>query len=348
MKSIFVNRKLLLKIAFLLLFVCLLWVTLGPANFSHRNLPDPRANAAHLSPRSQISFSGRPPITALPFATASHNVLRYGSDAAELGMVHGVEMEPVGPPSFAVSSDGNVLVADTAKQRVAIYAPDGTYLRSISVTGIALGDVTTDKAGRIYVFDQVRFTLHQYDADGTPRSTLALNPKDIDTRGYFHVAGAAVYFADAAVQDVLVANIEAGGLTAPDASIERKTDGIHAESGKVYSVGLVRGEALLVQVRESATDAKLLEAPVDGIVSARFAGEDRDQRFYIQTERLEGATVVLEVVTFASSGEQLGVRHLPENDYFIWTAKLVDVRSDGALVQFLPQRDQARLNYFAN
>jgi hypothetical protein len=63
---------------------------------------------------------------------------------------------------------------------------------------------------------------------------------------------------------------------------------------------------------------------------------------------MEGPTVVLEVMTFAPSGEQLGVRRLPENDYFIWTAKLVDVRSDGALVQFLPQRDQARLNYFAN
>jgi hypothetical protein len=39
---------------------------------------------------------------------------------------------------------------------------------------------------------------------------------------------------------------------------------------------------------------------------------------------------------------------MPENDYAIWTAKLVDVGADGTIVQFLPQRDQAKLNLFVN
>jgi hypothetical protein len=346
------KRKMLLRTVFLLLFAVLLWFVLGPAISSRTNVPQQRADSASLSVRSPLSPSrGGPsiPTTTLRAAAAPQKVLRYGGDAAELGMVREGEMEPVGPQSFALCSDGNVLVADVAKQRLAVYAPDGTYLRSIHLPDIALGDVATDKSGRIYVYDQVRFALHQYDADGTPLSALALNPRDIDTRGYFHVVGDSVYFADAGMHDVLVARIEAGALTTPEASSDRKTDGIHAESGRVYSVGLVRGEALLVQVREPGSEGvSLLEAPVGGIVSACFAGEDRDQRFYIQTERLEGSAIVLEVVTFSPSGEQLNVIRLPENDYFIWTARLVAVHSDGALVQFLPQRDQARLNWFAN
>jgi hypothetical protein len=85
-----------------------------------------------------------------------------------------------------------------------------------------------------------------------------------------------------------------------------------------------------------------------GIVSARYAGEDQVQRFYVQTERLEGTNIVLEVLAFSPSGEQLATTRMPENDYVIWTAKLVDVRADGAIVQFLPQRDQAKLNLFTN
>jgi hypothetical protein len=36
------------------------------------------------------------------------------------------------------------------------------------------------------------------------------------------------------------------------------------------------------------------------------------------------------------------------NTLLFWTAKLVDVGTDGTIVQFLPQRDQAKLNLFTN
>ena len=58
--------------------------------------------------------------------------------------------------------------------------------------------------------------------------------------------------------------------------------------------------------------------------------------------------IVLEVLAFSPTGEQLATTRMPENDYAVWTAKLVDVRADGTIVQFLPQRDQARLNLFTN
>lgn len=265
-------------------------------------------------------------------------------------MVREKEQPPVGPESFAVAPDGNILIADVVNERVVVCGRDGSHVRSINLPGVALGDVFTDKQGRVYAYDQVRRTLHQYDAEGTPRSTLNLNPRDIDTRGYFHSTGGAVYFADAAARDVLVGTLRDGLLTPPDESAERMTDGIHGESGRIYSVAMERGRELWVEVRDPAagSGARKLQVAVPGIVSARYVGEDEAQRFYVQTERLVGTGVMLEVLAFSSAGEPLTATRMPENDYALWTAKLVDVGRDGMIVQFLPQRDQARLNIFAN
>jgi hypothetical protein len=281
---------------------------------------------------------------------STQSILKYGRGEAEIGLVNEKEQPPVGPESFAVGKDGSILVADMVNQRVAVYSSNGTYLRSIALPGIALRDVAADAQGRIYVYDQVRHSLHQYDAQGTPQSTLSLTAADIDTRGYFHVAGNSVYFANAAARDVLVATLQDGVLTSADKSLERTTDGIHGDSGRIYSMSLNKGQALRLQVRDPATQspARNLEVPLPGIVSARYAGEDQAQRFYVQTERLDGTSIVLEVLAFSPTGEQLAATRMPENDYAVWTAKLVDVGADGTIVQFLPQQDQAKLNLFAN
>jgi hypothetical protein len=313
---------------------------------------EPGIGARRASPQRQ---SRQPPAAeqaaALPTAgqRSVQRILKYGRGEGELGMVHEREQGPVGPESFAVTRDGSILVADVVNQRVVVYSRDGSYLRSIAVPGIALGDVAADAQGRVYVYDQARRALHQYDADGTPRSTLDLNPKDIDTRGYFHIAGSAVYFADAAARDVLVATIEDGGLMAADQSAARTTDGIHGESERIYSLSLDKGQALRLQVREPAEPAgRTLDVPVPGILSARYAGEDEARRFYVQTERVDGSRIALEVLTFSPAGEQLAATPMPEDDYAIWTARLVDVRGDGTIVQFLPQQSQAKLNLFTN
>jgi len=115
-------------------------------------------------------------------------------------------------------------------------------------------------------------------------------------------------------------------------------------------MSLEKRQALRLEVRDPATQSAThsLEVPLPGIVSARYAGEDQAQQFYVQTERLDGASTVLEVLVFSPTGEHLATTQMPENDYAVWTAKLVDVGADGTIVQFLPQQDQAKLNLFTN
>ena len=350
------GRVLLIVLVLLLVAGSLTWMVLRQARPARiPALPAPGAGLVQTAPgpqlartRSATAPAGKPVIA---YHLSAQRILAYGRAEGEVGMVLGGGQPPVGPESFALGKDGTVLVADVVNQRVSFYDSNGTYLRSLSLPGVALGDVITDEQGKVYVYDQVRRTLHQYDADGTPRSTLDLKPKDIYTRGYFHIAGDAVYFADAAARDVLVAVVREGVVVAPDQATERKTDGIHGESGRIYSLSVDKGQALRLQVSEppmALPDAPTLQVPLPGIVSARYAGEDEARRFYVQTERLEGTRIALEVLTFNPAGELLVATPMPENDYAIWTAKLLDVRRDGTIVQFLPQKDQAKLNLFTN
>jgi hypothetical protein len=305
---------------------------------------------AELQPSAQPSPKATTANRATTGRLSSQKILKYGSAQGEIGMIHETGQPLVGPEAFAVGKDGGILVADVVNQRVLIYSSNGTYLRTIDLPGIVLGDVAADAQGRLYIYDQVRHALHQYDAQGTPQSALDLKAADIDTRGFFHVAGNSVYFADAAARDVLVATVQDGVLVAPDKSTERTSDGVHGDSGRIYSMSVDKGQALRLQVRDPAAQsiARSMEFPLPGIVSARYAGEDQAKRFYVQTERLAGTSIVLEVLAFSPSGEQLAATRMPENDYAIWTSKLVDVGADGTIVQFLPEQDQAKLNLFAN
>lgn len=290
------------------------------------------------------SAPARSPVT-VPSVT-----LRYGSQPGELGLIRLPEQPPIGPESFALAGDGDVLIADVANERLSIFSPDGAFRRALALPGVALGDVVADAQGGVIVYDQLRRTLHQFDADGTPRSELQLHPGHIDTRGYFHVVGDAVYFADAAARDVLVAVLRDGVLAPPDPSQPRVSEGVHGASGRVYSLAVERGAVLRLTVREPGTETPALsrQLPVPGLLSARFIGEDTAGRFHVQIETLEDGAVALGVMTFDPGGQALRAFRVPENDYALWTAKLLEVQPDGTLVQFLPQREQVKIYRFVN
>jgi sugar lactone lactonase YvrE len=275
-------------------------------------------------------------------------ILRYGEGEGELGFVPAHGQPAVGPESFALDRNGNILVADRVNRRVVFCGPGGAYLRSIEIPSVNLNDVVADRQGGFCVFDQATRSLHHYDATGATKNVLQLSPADVDTRGYFHIADDAIYFADAAARDVLVASLKNGMLGAPDPTTGRTSQGIHADSGRVYCVSVARGEGLQVRVAHPAVQPAEEEQKVamPDILSARFVGEDEARRFYVQVERLAGRGVILEVLVFGPAGERLGAVRIPENDYAIWTTKLLEVGANGAIVQFLPGESEARLNLF--
>lgn len=348
-----------------LLLACLLPLALFlgwlASRHARRAEPPPQpveASAASARPLTRSPVQTNPPpaaaltvaVQTAPTRLFAQRVVRYGAGADELGVVRPPEMAPVGPESFAVAPNGNMLIADPVNQRIQVYGRDGALLRSIEVPGVSLNEVMVDARDRLFVFDQDRHALLLLDAGGATTATLELDRKDINTRGYFHVVGDAVYFADAAARDVLVATVADGRLVPPDAAAVRASDGVHGGSGRIYSWSVAKGEALQLALREPETAgaaARTLAIARPGIVAASFVGEDQNGRFHFHAELWIGGKVVLEVLTFHPDGAQGTAMRLPENDYALWTTRLLTVAADGVLVQFLPQKEQAKLNLFS-
>lgn len=271
--------------------------------------------------------------------------IRYGNQEGDLGVVRSAGDAPSGPKSFTVAPDGRLFVGDSVNNRVLIHSKNGELLRSVPVREFNISDLAVDESGNIFVYDHGRRTIAEFDASGNLLNTLAVDPAAIEILGYFHIAGSSIYFANAANKDVLIASASGGVLSPPDFVSDRRSDGIHSETGRIYAVDIERGSLLKVRVH-GPNDAAGLDTslPVSGILSATYIGESQSGRFYIQTERAEGNRVVLEVATFDPRGAFLSSTVVPENDYAFWTTKLLAVRrSDGAIIQFLPKANQAKL-----
>ena len=307
-------------------------------------------SAAMRSHQINSGLIGTPtPARPVSYHIRLEKVLNYGRAEGEIGMIRGSGQTTLGPESFAIGNDGTILVADLVNQRLLFYSLDGRFLRTFELPGIVPNDIAVDAQGNFYVYDHMHRALSQYDLQGQTQGVLQFKPADIDTRGYLHVVNNSIYFADAAAHDVLIATLGNGLLTAPDTSLERITESIHGASGRVYSIDMVKREAVKVSASDptASQPALQLEIPFPGIVSATFVGEDANRCFYLHTERLIDGSVVLEVCALNAAGELLAVTRMPENDYALWTAKLVAVTPDGEIVQFLPQRSHAKLNVFS-
>jgi hypothetical protein len=314
-----------------------------PARIFNGDIKLPGSQTAVIAPGEFASFAAE---TVQNARRVTRQILNYGHGQNEVGMIWNEGETPVGPESFTIAPDGNILVADRVNQRIVVCDPSGAFLRAIEIPGITVNDVMADRQGRLFVYDQRTCTLHQYDSSGVAIASLQLDPADIDTRGYFHIAGDSVYFADAAARDVLLATVKGGILEAPPPNVKRRAEGIHGVSGLLYSISVVKGEGLQLQLRDPAspTPQRNVRVDVPDLLSACFVGEDGSRRFYVQVERFVAGKVTLDMLTFGPGGEWLGAIPMPENDYAIWTSKLAAVRPDGAVVQFVPGERQARIN----
>jgi hypothetical protein len=294
-----------------------------------------------------VSFSGlhESKAQSLSTKTVVKKTIQYGNQEGELGVARGISDAAFGPQSFTVAPNEHLFLADSVNNRVLIYSKNGEFVRSVSIPQFNISDVVVDEDENIIVYDHSQRTIAQFDSSGKLLKALALDPAAIEILGYFHIVGSSIYFANAANKDVLVGNISSGTLSPPDLVSARDSDGIHGESGKIYAVDIEKGRLLKVRVHDiGGVDDADISLSVPGILAARYVGEDQSGRFYIHTERAEQNNVVLEVKIFDSGGTFLATTSIPENDYAFWTPKLLMIRrSDGAIVQFLPEATQAKL-----
>ena len=120
----------------------------------------------------------------------------------------------------------------------------------------------------------------------------------------------------------------------------------NASNDILLQLTLDRGVKAVIHLT-SKGEEKVSEIAVPGIVSTAFIGEDSSGNIYLQTERIESQRVILEARQINAFGSPSGVVRILENDYASWTAKLLDVTSDGSIVQMLPQVGRTKVNVFS-
>lgn len=283
------------------------------------------------------------------YQLSSSTVVHYGSGPGDIGIHRSSDQTPLGPESFGFDTDGNLIVGDRINRRMLLFSRDGNLLENTVLSDVVINDILIDRSRNIYVYSQQKGELSQFDQKGTRLSTLKVE-KDVETRGYFHLVGSSIFFADSGEQDVLIGVLDEGNLREPDGEDLKRREGIVTESGATCRVGITKNAAITLEVLPPNGGGILqYQCEVPGVVSATFLGEDKEVNRYVQVESLRAGTeheVALSVVRFDESGIPMPAIEIKENSYDFWTSKLLAVAEDGSIFQFLPQQGQAKINLY--
>ncbi|KJU85669.1 hypothetical protein MBAV_002137 [Candidatus Magnetobacterium bavaricum] len=271
------------------------------------------------------------------------------------GMV-GVDTDALtGAESFTVDSGGNLYIADTVNQRIVALSSSGQYKYHINVEmGIYLSHIAVDNTGNIFMFDHSRRGLFQLaNSDGKrifAKTSVQVSPMLTDVQGALtglHIVGNNIYISTSSQDNILVGNVTSGSLSSP-AVLDKaltKVRGHNEASGKKYIVDLKRWEKGSIQVTDNS-NVSTIDMPLKGVVSIAFLREDTNSNFYVQTERVENHTLILEVHQFDKGGNLVETLRIPNNDYYYWSDKLISVSDSGDIYQLMPGKDKATLNVY--
>jgi len=267
--------------------------------------------------------------------------IRYGKDTI------GVD-DLQGPHSFALDTKGNIFILDTVNRRIQVFSPHGMFLFTIPLRqGIAAEDIAISGSS-IFIYYGAERNLYQYDEKGRVLATLPVNVR-WQSKGAMKILNDSICFSactETQCGDVVIGRIENGLLKIPFIKQLRKgpDDGNYGPSGKKYRVTGV------VLFREGA-DMEVVEPvgaittyPFRSILSIGFLGEDDAGAAYVRTERREGDKLIVEVHKL-HDGQKKSLTMVDSHISF-WSVKNYSVDPSGVIMQFLPEEEKLRLNFY--
>lgn len=277
--------------------------------------------------------------------------ITYGRGKESVGLLSIKDGPRLGPESFSNDSEGNIYICDTVNHRIQIFSPHGNHKFTIPLKKeIMASDIAIDRFRNIYIYDDVQGKLYQYDKKGNSLKIINVDITRWQSRRPMHILKDKIYIQSSDQEDVLIGKIIKGLLVAPTKEeISRPLGkGIHGGfSGRSYFVKLIRWEMGGIEIIDiSGAMIKSIELPIKGIVSIEFLQEDNKGNFYIHTERTTDGKIWVEVYKFNSSGNYLSNIQILETGSYCWRLKGLSVDKNGNIYQFLPAKENARLNIF--
>jgi len=111
----------------------------------------------------------RIPSTTLGSETGVHDSRRADTVLVSGG---GADELPEGPAGFDVFDDGSFLIADPLRKRLAVFSPEGKFVRELKV-GIAVDNLAITPNGSIRVREASTEDIYFFDYEGLPKKAAA-------------------------------------------------------------------------------------------------------------------------------------------------------------------------------
>ena len=249
---------------------------------------------------------------------------RYGKGSEYFG-IEGVEKgEPIGPYSFAVKNpDGSIYIPDPVNGNIKVISSSGSIERMIPFKGY-YDDLRVDENGNIYILDRAGQRVIYLDPEGKSQKEYELTYDEVKEPCKLKIKGANVFIKHT---NPTLTNVKT-----------------KASKEDMYEVD-IKDERLDIFLHKDGNIKQIASLKIEGIVSAEVLGTDYKGNIFIQIEtKKTDIGVYLWVLKFNPEGNLIGKYKIPHNDYFVWTARLLDIDANGNIYQVLPAKDRLEIN----
>lgn len=251
--------------------------------------------------------------------------INYGFQEDEIGIIVEPETPPLGPLSFSADGNGNIYIADPVNSSIKVFSMQGKLLKIVSFKGF-YDDLIVTPEGEIYILKRDSSEVLRIEADGRIIS-FRISPEIS-----LHPSKLFLWKGNVFVKDERLLAL----LYSKDSS---------REIPYFYDVEFLKiGKGIIRRISPEGEKREFF-IERESLLSLEFLNEDKNGNIYLQIEYLISDNMVgLEVVKVNQKGDIVSVIPIPENDYFLWTSRLLFVDEKGWIYQVLPGPTSVKVN----
>ena len=265
-------------------------------------------------------------------------LIPWGSDDSSLGLINLPEVELVGPTSFSLDKDGNIIICDVVNECIKKFDSKGKFVEVVAKDVFA-NHVAVDSKGDVFA----RLDKGAIDIYSNKKKVKNINIKSKVFLIEGYEQGISISSNDdsdwLAVNDPKQNFYKVSEL---DGNIQnaKVTDNVKKYFGKpekdniVYRPKWVKPHYGFLE-RYTYDGEKLEPIEIttnDRLGSIVFKGKDDDGNLYVETERIKDRYAHLEMRVYTPSGELLKTIEFP-NDYYTTIYRKTWVKPSGEIIQ---------------
>jgi hypothetical protein len=285
--------------------------------------------------------------------------LDYGTNDDQIGLLQEPGVPPAGPESFWVNDKGLIYVCDTTNKKIKLFSAQGEFIDQVSVN-FKCNDVAVNDQGNIFVMDSARKLIHCFSMKQL-LSVMAVDKSLISKANLLSISDSKLEIITNDQERYLMCEPEQLSLLDAEKNNGNSNDKVILRKPIVKKnnsrLSLKRTENRKAEITFLDNDSNSHKAsrkktpnktvlPVSDVVSSTFLGSDRTGNCYIQVEQMgcSDSNVNLCVYVLDPEGKTDCVIDKIPNNYWTYTAKLLQVNGQGDIYQLLPTEQGIEIN----